>query len=103
MAAKSTPKTPVPTDKQRAVLDACKGGRAVAVTATGGKKTVGVVGPTGKPVKDHPKLDRAAVERCVALGWVAASGGQGEPDGSTTAYKITETGAAAKRRKPAAK
>lgn len=86
----ATPKPPVPTEKQRAVLDALKGGRAGVVTEANGKKKLTVNGPTGKPVKEQPKLERSAFEACQKKGWVGTDG------------KITEDGSKAKRRKVAA-
>ncbi len=84
----AAPKQPVPTEKQRAVLDALKGGRTVKIEDVGGKKKLTVLGPSGKPVKEQPKLDRSAVEACEKKGWV--SGG-----------KVTDEGTKAKRRKAA--
>lgn len=72
---KPTPKSAIPTDKQRAVLDALSGGRAVKVTDDGKKKTVSLVTASGKPVKDAPKLDRGAIESCQKKGWVCGSAG----------------------------
>lgn len=86
----ATPKQPVPTEKQRAVLDALKGGRAGVVTEANGKKKLTVNGPTGKPVKEQPKVDRSAFEACQKKGWVGTDG------------KVTEAGAKAKRAKAAA-
>ncbi len=87
----ATPKPPVPTEKQRAVLDALKGGRSVQVTEANGKKKLTVLGPTGKPVKEQPKLDRSALEACEKKGWVTAGTGQ-----------LTDEGKKAKNRKVAA-
>lgn len=75
------PKVQVPTDKQRAVLDALTGGRAVKITDDGKKKTVSLVTASGKPVKDAPKLDRGAIESCQKKGWVCSSAGTITDDG----------------------
>lgn len=91
---KAAPKVVVPTDKQRAVLDALKGGRSIKVTEANGKKTLAVLGPTGKPVKEQPKLDRGAVEAAAKKGWLSLGTDSGQDE-----YKITDEGTKAKRRK----
>lgn len=78
---------PVPTDKQRAVLDALVGGKTVCIEDNGGKKKVVLKTAKGNPVKDAPKLDRGAVEGCQKKGWVCGSG------------TLTDDGKKAKRRK----
>ncbi len=78
---------PVPTDKQRAVLDAILGGKSVNIVDDMGKKKVVVKTAKGNPAKDAPKLDRNAVEGCMKKGWVCPAG------------TLTEDGKKAKRRK----
>jgi len=101
IVAETKKKVVVPTDKQRAVLDALKGGRSIKVTEANGKKTLTVLGPTGKPIKEQPKLDRGAVEAAAKKGWLSNSAGSA--NGVFTAeYKITDEGTKAKRLKAVA-
>jgi hypothetical protein len=79
--ATKTPKAAIPTEKQRAVLEALNGGRAVKITEANGKKSVMLVTASGKPVKDAPKLDRGAIESCQKKGWVCESSGTITDDG----------------------
>jgi hypothetical protein len=93
-----------PTEKQRAVLDACKSGRMVNLQETDGKKKLTVIGPTGKPAKVQPKLDRSALEGAHKKGWLEAVASESRPGGTViTTYKITEAGTKAKRVKPVTK
>lgn len=87
LVATKTKALPTPTDNQRAVLDALAGGRKVSVTDDGKKKTVALTTKAGGAVKDAPKLNRAAVESCIAKGWVSPAG------------DISDDGKAAKKRK----
>lgn len=88
MATVKAPKTVTPTEKQRAVLDALTGGRVVKIAEENGKKKVVLTTAKGTPVKDAPKLDRAAIESCQKKGWVSGDG-----DGIT----LTDAGKKAKR------
>lgn len=78
---------PVPTDKQRAVLEALLGNKTVCIEDNDGKKKVVLKTAKGNPVKDAPKLDRSAIEGCQKKGWVSAEG------------VLTDDGKKAKRRK----
>lgn len=96
--AEKVAKPPVPTEKQKAVLDALKGGRTIKIEEIAGKRKLTVLGPTGKPAKEQPKLDRAAVESCHKKTWLTANGGSTGTDSEFT-YAISEEGIKAKRRK----
>ena len=79
------PKPVIPTDTQRAVLDALSGGRKISISGDATRSTAILTTAKGTPVKDAPKLKRTAVESCQKKGWVDADGA------------LTEEGKKAKR------
>lgn len=83
--ATTTVKTKPVSKKQFAVLEALTPTRLAKVVENNGKKSVVLQTPTGKPVKDAPKLDREAVERLQTLGLVGENG------------QITPSGVAARK------
>jgi hypothetical protein len=76
--------------KQYNVLAALTATRLAKVVENNGRKSVVLQTPTGKPVKDAPKLDREALERLQALGLVGENG------------QITPNGVAARKAAKAA-
>lgn len=67
-------KTKLPSPKQTEVLNALSAGRLVKVEDTTRGRKVALVTPSGKPVKDAPRLDADAVEACRRYGWVGENG-----------------------------
>lgn len=72
--ATATMKPKVPGVKQVAVLEALTPNRRAEVVEAGGKRSVVLKTLTGKPAKDAPKLDRAALEAAQKNGWVGENG-----------------------------
>lgn len=70
----ATTKAKIPSVKQVAVLEALTPNRRAEVTETNGRKSVALVTLTGKPAKNAPKIDRAALEACQTYGWVGENG-----------------------------
>lgn len=91
---KADPKLAAPSERQREALLATNGGRTIKVDDVQGRKKITVLTRSGQPVKEQPKLDRAALERCAALDWLNAT-----RNGDATVYTLSADGMKAKRRK----